>query len=250
MRMENSVDVNHEAQLHKEQTLNEERDRFYEDLMQLQMRLEEENLLTKQRFKEEAEHHQERLQEQSKRVIKRLLNQHLSAAFSTFFERTAEARHQREICRKILLRMQQRGLSAAFCRFAESCEELIHQRQVLSRVVSQWTKRCLIETFGLWQDLLEKKAEELHQESMRKARNVMANESHFQQKYNILKERYKKVAMWIVNKIFGMQLAYAFHLFFDKVIRSGRINTTCLTCCRLPVFVDSLSFALSLRTKL
>jgi hypothetical protein len=242
--MENSVDIDHEAQLHKEQALQEERDRFYEDLMQLQTRLEEENLLTKQRFKEEAEHHQKRLEDQSKRVIKRLLNQHLSAAFTTFFERTAEARHQRETCRKILLRMQNRSLSAAFCRFSQSCEELIRQRQLLSGIVSQWTKRCLVETFALWQDVLANKAEEEFQESMRKARNFMDNESHYGLKYNVIKERYQKCAMWIVNKVFGMKLAHAFNLFYDKVIQSRRIITTCSTCCRLPVMFAQ-SFACS-----
>jgi uncharacterized protein YlxP (DUF503 family) len=192
--------------------------------MQLQQRLEEENLLAKKHFKEEIETVQQRLQQQSKKVIQRLLNQHLYTAFNTFVERVADARHQRETCRKILLRMNNRHLSQAFCRFTESVESRREQRTILTRIVAQWTKRYMVQAWEIWQQALDQKADQEHQDAMHKLHMVMAKEGHYEQKYNQLKQRFRKQGEWLIDKMTGMNLGRAFDLFFDKVLRLGKME--------------------------
>jgi hypothetical protein len=225
-RLATSYDDEHEPDLEREEALQEERDRFYQEIMELQHRLEEENLRAKTHLMEEIETVQQRLQQQSRKVIQRLLNQHLHAAFNTFVERLADARHQRETCRRILLRMTNRRLSKGFCRFAESVESRREQRTILTKIMAQWTKRYMVQAWELWQDIMAEKAEQDHLDSVHKFHMVMAKEGHYEQKYNHLKQRFRKHAEWLVDKMTGMNLARAFDLFHDKVLRRRKMEET------------------------
>ena len=49
---------------------------------------------------------------------------------------------------------------------------------------------------------------------------VMANEGHYEKKYNVLKGRFKVHGEWIMNKLVGMKTSQAFDQFYDKVLAS------------------------------
>jgi hypothetical protein len=225
-RLPISHDNEDETHLKREEALQEERDRFYQEIMELQRRLEEENLRAKTHLTEEIETVQHRLQQQSRKVIQRLLNQHLHAAFNTFVERVADARHMRETCRKMVLRMTNRQLSQGFCRFAESVESRREQRTILTKIMAQWAKRYMVQAWELWQEIMAKKTEQDHQDAVKKLHMVMAKEGHYEQKYNHLKQRFRKHAEWLVDKMTGMNVARAFDLFHDKVTRRRKIEET------------------------
>lgn len=216
--MENSFDVvDHDERVEKEQALQDERDRFYADLMELQQRLEEETRITTERFQEEAANAEARHRQQAQRVIRRMLQQQLAAAYHTFVDRVADARGKRTILTRILLRMMKRTLSAGFCRFVESCDARRSQRMILSRIVIQWTKRALQQCFEMWLDVVADRAEEKHKETMHTVQNVIAREGHYEHKYNLMKTRFQQHGKWIIDKLSGMKLAQAFDLFHDKV---------------------------------
>jgi hypothetical protein len=48
----------------------------------------------------------------------------------------------------------------------------------------------------------------------------MANEGHYEKKYNVLKGRFKVHGEWIMNKLVGMKTSQAFDQFYDKVLAS------------------------------
>lgn len=216
--------------------MQEERDQFYQDLMELQKRLEEENLVTQERFREEAAHAEARHLLQSQRIIRKMLNQHLALAFHTFLDRIADVRRIRAVLKRVLLRMMKRSLSAGFHRFTESCESQRCHRKALKRILTQWTKRSMLECFHIWLDAVASRADEMHREAMRKVQSVMAKEGHYEHKYNSLKARFQQHGIWLIGKLSGMKLAHAFDLFHDKVCtrfaRAAVVSTQLRRACR------------------
>ena len=209
--------MDHDEHLEKEQAEQEERDQFYQDLMDLQKRLEEENLVTQGRFREEAASAEARQRQQSQRIIRKLLNHHLALAFHTFVDRVEESKRKRAVLKRIVFRMMKASLSAGFCRFYDCCESRRCQRIVLNRIMTQWLKRSMLECFHIWLDVVADRAEEVQKEAMRKVQNVMAKEGHYEHKYNALKTRFHQHGRWLIHKLAGMKLAQAFDLFHDKV---------------------------------
>jgi hypothetical protein len=92
---------------------------------------------------EERKKAADRLIDTCKRVVKRMLRQHLSSAWTSFHESVMQSKANRETVHKVLKRMSHRSLTLAFEGYSRAVSTSISQREkvakVLSKVIARWT---------------------------------------------------------------------------------------------------------------
>ncbi len=172
------------------------------------------------------------LRQKANTVIMRLAKNGLCMAVKTWQDHTTEERQMKRKALTVAQRVMTGALVSSFGRWVQIVLELIDCRSMERR------KKRLIESFRLrrknkmlsgamvlWRDLKFQQTQaefsilqikyDAHQKSMLELKMLMTKEG---QKYNLLKERFKKHGLWIISKLRSVMVAQVFDLFYDKVV--------------------------------
>jgi hypothetical protein len=85
-----------------------------------------------------------------KQVVKRMLQQHLAASWSSFYESVVQSKANRQGVDKVLKRMSHRSLALAFECYAAAVEVIECQREKVTKVIAQLRGKGLTKAFEAW----------------------------------------------------------------------------------------------------
>jgi len=88
----------------------------------------------------------------SKRVIVRMLRQHLAMAWTGFQESLFTTKKNRETVRRVLGRMKHQKLSGAFQRYSESVKDHIRVKVICTRLLQRMKQATVFKMFRSWKD--------------------------------------------------------------------------------------------------
>eukprot|EP00961_Rhodomonas_salina_P124621 1679439-Rhodomonas_salina.1 len=96
---------------------------------------------------------QERRSDLCRKVVRRMLQSHLAAAFDRFAEAVAEKQDQREVLRRVVFRMMRLKLAVAWERFVAGVEEEREYKARVGQALGRWMQPMLLETLIAWKEL-------------------------------------------------------------------------------------------------
>jgi len=159
--------------------------------------------------------------EMCQRVVRRMLNNQLAAAWASFVDCIAAVKDNRAAVRKAVGRMHNRTAAAAFDRYAGAVDAIASHRAKVQATIAKWKCPALKQGFALWCDYMEICREEQAEAAHELAKQELA-EAAAQTQAHAKAEAARRIAMCkgVVQRMLRQQLAKAFNAFVDCIYTS------------------------------
>ena len=168
----------------------------------------------------------------ARKALQRIMNSTLVRVFELWRDQTAGKKQMKRKALTVARRVMNGALVSAFGRWVQIVLELIdcrwmqrRKKRCMESFCVRRRKKLLSGAMVFWRVLKFQQIQEeflilqmkydAHQKSMLELKMFMTNEG---QKYNLLKDRFKKHGLWIISKLRSVMVAQVFDLFYDKVI--------------------------------
>jgi hypothetical protein len=177
-----------------------------------------------------VEKEKERRMSVCRRMLTRMLNEHLAKSFHSFVSTVAERIYRRTTIQRVLQRMQHMALAVAFDRYSQLVERTIECRRVAAKMMSRMRHAKLFAAFEMWLDSIMLERDAIKEEGLEQAQKKIAaqfaqlatDQEEVDAKVEKEKERRMSVCRRMLTKMMKAHLSEAFEGYWHRVVELKR----------------------------